>query len=317
MKADHQDREGWLNTLSGLETLADLYIHKPVSRPNFWRTAARKAGLAPLLKKADRLFRPEITPMKAPSGDLKLNELDTRGRASLYFSDEETAVYTVLFGCGDKIRDPLVRPDNIRYFVITDQKLRDDSLWQKLDVSGLLPQEILGDPVLCNRWCKMHPDLLFPDQSASVYVDANIYITSDLTPLTAGLEQFPVNMFRHRTRNCAYQEIEACYSQKKISRETRMREKKRLQEHGLPEHWGLLEAPVIARRHHDPRCLQIMAEWWKDFRECASRRDQIALMDCLWQLQIPPEEVGILGSNVRTCSLFIQLQHIRPGKQDS
>ena len=32
-------------------------------------------------------------------------------------------------------------------------------------------------------------------------------------------------------------------------------------------------------------------------------------MDCLWQLQIPPEQIGILGSNVRATEMFIQLPH--------
>ncbi len=295
--------------ISRLELLTDLYNHRPGSRAGFLKSLISGTRIGSVLKRLHNYYEPQSSPMKSPAGDLRLNLLNTRERAPLIFSDQEIAVYTVLFGAGDKIRDPLIFPDNIHYFVITDQDLREDCAWRKLDVSALLPEEIRDDPVLCNRWCKMHPDLLFPDHDVSVYLDANIFVTSDLTPLTAGLEQFPVTLFRHRTRDCAYQEIRACRVQKKAPLKKLMQDKERLKKRGLPEHWGLLEAPVIARRHHDPLCRRIMDEWWKDFCESASRRDQIALMDCLWQLQIPPERIGILGSNVRTTQMFIQLRH--------
>ena len=317
MKESCQDREGYLAMLSGFETLSDLYIHKPV--PWFGPLRNLVSGKVPgsLLKPVYNLVRPEATPMKSPAGDLKLDKLNTWERSPYYFSDEEIAVYTVLFGPGDKIQDPLVSPDNIHYFIITDQKLREQSLWQKKDVDGLLPAEIRGDSVLCNRWCKMHPERLFPDYKVSVYIDANILVTSDLTPLIAGLDQFPLTMFRHWFRNCVYQEIQACLAQKKASRKMLMMDKDRLERLGIPKHWGLLEAPVIARRHNDPLCCRIMDEWWEAFCKSASRRDQIALMDCLWKLQIRPEQIGILGFNVRATRLFIQMSHIESGKKSS
>ena len=318
MKESCEDREGYLKTLSGLEKLTGLYIRKPAPGRRTLRSALSGTRLRPLLKPVYGLLQRPATPMKTPPDDLNIDRLTTRERAPLYFSDTEIAVYTVLFGSGDEIREPLVSPDNIRYFIITDQALREDSLWQKRDVSGLLPEEIRDDPVLCNRWCKMHPDRIFPEYEVSIYLDANILITSDLTPLIAGLEKYPVNMFRHRTRDCAYQEIRACRKQKKAPRENLAQDKKRLEKRGLPKHWGLLEAPVIARRHHDPLCRGIMDEWWKDFCESVSRRDQIALMECLWQLQIPPEQIGILGSNVRATGLFIQFGHAAtPAKKRS
>ena len=78
--------------------------------------------------------------------------------------------------------------------------------------------------------------------------------------------------------------------------------------HGIPRNWGLLEASVIARKHADPRCVELMEAWWEAFIR-NSRRDQIPLIDCLWLKGINPAVIGTLGGNLRRCSLFVQMPH--------
>ena len=78
---------------------------------------------------------------------------------------------------------------------------------------------------------------------------------------------------------------------------------------GIPENWGLIEAPVISRKHHDPLCITIMDKWWECFMSGPSRRDQIALIDCLWQLGIDPSILATLGGSVSRCCLFWINQH--------
>ena len=79
----------------------------------------------------------------------------------------------------------------------------------------VVPAEYVSDPVLANRWCKMHPHQLFPQYPLSVYLDSNIRIVSDLTALTSAMTGFPVCMFRHKQRDCVYEEIHACLLKKK------------------------------------------------------------------------------------------------------
>ena len=112
-------------------------------------------------------------------------ELDTgnaRARRKLYFRDEKIVVYTALYGNYDRLWEPLFHPDNIDYAILTDQPVPENSSWHRCENGQLLPPEIRKDPVLCNRWCKMHPHLLFPEYACSIYVDANIRILSDMTP---------------------------------------------------------------------------------------------------------------------------------------
>ena len=244
-----------------------------------------------------------------PAGFLALDTQRAGQRKSLYVREERIAVYTSFFGPYDLLREPLLHPDNIDYFVVTDQAVPDGSLWKRLGPEDpALPGDVAADPVLANRWCKMHPHLLFPEYAFSVYLDANIWVLSDLTPLTASLERFPVAMFRHKNRDCVYEEIEACLAQGKGSPEVLRSHEQLIRSHGIPGHWGLLEASVIARKHLDPACVALMEAWWDAF--CSnSRRDQISLIDCLWLRGLEPASVGMLGDNLQRCDLFLQMHH--------
>ena len=93
----------------------------------------------------------------------------------------------------------------------------------------------------------MHPHLLFPEYEYSVYVDANIWIISDMTPVAAGLDRYPIAMFRHKKRDCAYDEVQACIDQKKADPASLRLHEKLLYAHGVPPKWGLLEASETRR----------------------------------------------------------------------
>ena len=84
-----------------------------------------------------------------------------------------------------------------------------------------------------------------------------------------------------------------------------------IQSHDVPKNWGLLEASVIARKHSDPRCMELMDAWWNSFAR-NSRRDQISLIDCLWLMGINPSVIGTLGNNLQRCDMFVQMSHLSP-----
>lgn len=240
--------------------------------------------------------------------DLALDKQKAVERKSLYVREQRIAVYTALFGSYDLLREPLLRPDNIDYYVLTDQGIPDGSVWERIDVTRIIPDEYQGDPVLCNRWCKMHPHLIFKDYQYSVYIDSNIWVFSDLTPLAAGLDTYPVAMFRHKKRDCVYDEVQACLDQEKDTKESLKAHLEVVRSHGVHKDWGLLEASVIARKHFEPECVALMDAWWESFIR-NSRRDQISLIDCLWAKGIQPYVIGTLGDNLQKCDMFLQLDH--------
>ena len=234
---------------------------------------------------------------------------DTFLRGDMYFSHNRIAVYTALFSKYDTIKEPQIHPDNIDYFIYTDQSVPEKSLWKKLDHSSVIPAECIGDPVLCNRWIKMHPHLLFPEYDYSIYIDSSITVLSDLTPMIKALDHYPVATFKHKSRKCVYEEIEACRKLNKATDSALNEHLSIIRARGIPKDWGLAEAPVISRKHNDALCKKIMDKWWECFFEGPSRRDQIALIDCLWQLGIEPSQLTTLGESVSRCCLFNISQH--------
>lgn len=300
-------QEDYVMLLVGLEEMARLYKAKRGSSAGGSRVkrlvrALRSGNLDGMLR-SRRVRRLGLDLPLATAGDdpWRTNPDD-------YFGDEQIVVYQAPFGGYDQIWEPLIHPDNVDYRMVTDQEVPQGSRWVRVDPADVVPRDLQGDPVLSNRWCKMHPHLLFPDHRTSIYLDSNILVVSDLTALARGLDGYPVAMFRHKNRDCVYQEIEACIVKGKDSKERLRAQEAVLRAHGVPEHGGLLEAPVIVRRHHDGRCVDLMDAWWAAFA-AGSRRDQIALADALWVRGVDASVVGTLGSDLRTCDLFVTMPH--------
>ena len=224
-----------------------------------------------------------------------------------YFSNKRIAVYTSVFGSYDRLLDPVIKPDNIDYYIITDQEVDKDSKWKKVDFEDVIPSEI-KDGTSKNRYVKMLPHKIFKDYDYSIYVDGNVWITSDLTPLISSLEEFPVAMHRHKNRDCVYDEIDVCIKKGKDSEDSLRNHQKLLEKHNVPRNFGLLEATVIARKHFDEECIDLMESWWKEFKE-NSKRDQISLIDCIWTKSINIDKIATLGNNTFDNNKFIIFSH--------
>ena len=317
MKPKGKLQSEYVRMLEALEKMAELYKQKPESPgrgnggcPRFVRILRqlRKNGPSKCIKKW-RIERSGIDlPLYSAEEKAAFPYRDYTEEEGRYFSEERIAVYMAMFGGYDRIREPLIQPDNVDYYLISDRPADEGSAWNRLDPAKLVPEEYLSDPVLSNRWCKLHPHELFPDHRLSVYVDSNFLIVSDLTALTAGIRDFPAAMFLHKNRNCVYDEIRACRIKKKVPEALLKKHEQLLRRRGVPEKYGLLEAPVIARRHMEPVCIRFMEHWWKAYLEGCGR-DQISLIDCMWKDGIRVEEVGTLGYDFRDCHLLIAMPH--------
>ena len=291
--------------LKGLERMAGLYKRAKKGGKGRSKTErALKMALRGQFKELRKAWRVEKAGL---DGIRPTRSVVKKYREDDYFRPERIAVYTALFGAYDAVEEPVIKPDNVDYYIVTDQARDAGSLWQAIDPAGVVPSD-LTDPVFKNRWCKMHPDKLFPDYEYSIYLDSNFLIVSDLTPFVGALSDYPVAMFGHKNRDCVYEEIKACILKEKDRPEALRAHEAELRRLGVPAHGGLLEAPVIVRRHHDPRCLRLMETWWTSFGKF-SRRDQIALIESLWKEGIPIGTLGSLGPDFTSCDKMIILPH--------
>lgn len=219
-------------------------------------------------------------------------------RTPCYFSRERIAIYTCIFGDYDLPQEPLFKPDNCDYFIITDQELKNNTVWKTIDPEEIIPDFSNMSNVLKNRYCKMMPHIIFKDYRYSIYIDGNVKVITDLTefiniPMTEG-----ILFHRHKARKCIYDEIEACKILKKAPESALDEFYEFLKGENFPREYGMVECNVIVRDHSNNKQVELMEEWWSYFNRFSVKRDQLSMAFLLWKHGISVDKVDKLGINV-------------------
>lgn len=226
----------------------------------------------------------------------KTNQKDNGKQETNYFSNERIAIYTSIFGNYDDLLEPYFIPDNCDFFVFTDQEIRKDSVWKKMET----PKEITNmSNIDKNRYVKMLPHKFFGKYKYSIYVDGNIQIIADMTEYINYLNEIGIGIHMHHLRDCVYQEIKAVKDAKRITKRDAKEHIEHLKKENMPEHYGLLQCNVIVREHNNKKCINIMEQWWEEFKKYC-KRDQVSLPYILYKNNITVNKVGVLGKNVYT-----------------
>ena len=231
-----------------------------------------------------------------------------------YFFPERIAVYTAVFSSYDELLEPKFLPDNCDFFVFSDSiTIPEGSAWKAKELPNLIQKEMQHfSPVEKNRYLKMHPDLLFPEYHYSVYADGNLLLYTDPTEYINRLSKYGISFYTHYRRKCVYEELRVVSAKCKITETQADEVKCFLLDADMPEKYGLLECPVIARRHHQPECKKLMSEWWELFRRFPYR-DQVLLPYVLFKNGIRTNELGLLGSNIWNDPGIKRVEHVNRG----
>jgi hypothetical protein len=145
--------------------------------------------------------------------------------------------------------------------------------------------------VLTNRFHKFFPQQLFPNAQYSVYIDGNIGIVGDITPL---LDEFIVSgaalgVFRHRDRMTVAQEVDACLDLDRFNQldlEIYESQVEHMYSEGMPPEQQLTDNGVIFRWHGHAGLASAMEGWWEELN-AYTRRDQLSLPYILWRHELP------------------------------
>lgn len=186
--------------------------------------------------------------------------------------DEELVVYTCITAGYDDL-PAITHPEHaVTYVCFTDGPAQEANGWQVRP----LPRR-LGDPVLENRFVKMHPHLLFPDHARSVYVDGNILLKPGVRAFAENaLRENDLALYTHPFRDCIYEEAEECAGIGHDWAWNFARQMRRYRSEGMPAHHGLYECNILFRRHHASAVSAVMEAWWLEFLQ-GVRRDQLSL----------------------------------------
>lgn len=246
---------------------------------------------------------------------LQINRSYNEWQEDLYISEEtrpSIAVYTCITSNYDIPKEPLVNLPNIDYYLFTDSETEIKSQnWKYTNINNLEIDEMMNlDNIQKNRFIKMHPHLFFKEYDYSLYVDGNVTVISDVTPLTKSVNQeIGVALHRHNHRNCIYNEAKVLKILGKGNRDKINTQINKYRLEGFPKQFGLLEATIILTDLKNQNSQIILQSWWEEFLESKSYRDQLSLPYVLWKSNAPIKKVGTLGVNLYRSSKFFIEHH--------
>lgn len=212
---------------------------------------------------------------------------------------EKVVVYSCILGDYDLITEPLIKPDNVTYVLLTDDKSKYDGITSKFNIIELDKLILKHGNILANRYVKFHPKVLFGDYDYSIYIDGNVRMISDASYIAAYTHcKTGIAMHRHRSRDCIYEEGEVCKLLNRGNKSKIDEELNYYKSQGFPQHFGMNEATIIASDLNNPLSEKLLDEWWQEFIKRGSYRDQLAWPFVLWMNNLSVDDVGCLGNDI-------------------
>ncbi|TNJ37582.1 DUF616 domain-containing protein [Chlorobaculum thiosulfatiphilum] len=181
-------------------------------------------------------------------------------------------VYTALFGEYDDLKNPPEPIDGCDFVCFTNnRKLRSGAF----DIRYFNIKDM--DNTRRNRMVKLLPHRFFPDHEYSLYIDGSVSIKrADIRDFALRhLVKHDWAVFSHSSRNCIYEELEACIERQKDDPVTMRRQIEHYRRNGHPEKYGLTENTILLRRHNQPNIIRFSELWWQELQR-HSKRDQLS-----------------------------------------
>jgi hypothetical protein len=200
-----------------------------------------------------------------------------------------TVVYTAQFGGYDQVMPALTVTPGVDHLVLSDRRFRVPAPWSVRVVE--IPEHVRTDR-LRNRYCKLHATRLLPDYALSAYVDTQLQIVEDLSPLLDGFAASgrPVGLMPHPHSRNVDHEVERSVRTGRIStteHAERWEEQRRRQRAaGFLDDQGVFIAWIVLRDHRSAAVVALEDAWWAELEQGVTR-DQVALPFALWRTRIP------------------------------
>ena len=200
------------------------------------------------------------------------------------------AVYTCITGNYDSLRKHRnSRNPDIDFICFTDNPslLFNDNGWTIKPI----PQDLLGlSKIKQQRLVKILPHRYLKGYDLSLWVDGNIEIRCDVDDFLKSLdfEKFHFYTRKHPSRDCIYEEARSILGFGKDSPQIVNPQIEEYRKEGYPEHFGLAETCIIARKHNEVDC-QILDNKWASELTGKSHRDQLSFDYSRWKTET---EVG-------------------------
>tara|TARA_B100000795_G_C22735732_1_gene413269 strand:+ start:399 stop:1178 length:780 start_codon:yes stop_codon:yes gene_type:complete len=216
-------------------------------------------------------------------------------------------IYTVITGSYDTIRQPAVIDDRFTYVCFSnDFSEKKIGIWE---IRKIIP--VIEDKQRLSRYPKLKPHELLQEFDYSVYMDANLVITK------AGFYECIFQLINQKQilsgikngwRDCIYEEGFRCILSRLDTAEKIIREMRMLKSEGFPEKFGMYEANIIFRKHHNEKVIKQSNMWWDTVQEFA-KRDQLCFSYTMWKNDLAWSYIFPDGSNTHNNTNIIFHPH--------
>lgn len=193
---------------------------------------------------------------------------------------KKIAVVTAIAGGFDKLHEPKFRDENADYIAFIDQDIK-SNIWQirRIEYTHFKQPRMTAKihKILIHKYC---------DYEYTLWVDGALSMLGSIGELINNfLGQADIALFRHRFRNCAYEEHLASFRNtlhaKGEPRSVRENQIKRYRNEGLPVKLGLYECTFILRKNNE-KVRKFNEMWWSEVSVYSSS-DQVPFMYTMWK----------------------------------
>lgn len=202
------------------------------------------------------------------------------------------AVYTCIVNGYDEPKMPLFIEDDCDYFMVSDdpRTASEDVKW--IDVNNVVPS-IDMNPKDKNRYCKLHPDILFPDYDYTIYLDGSIQIVGPISEYILDVGAAGIALHRHRRSVCLYKEGILLMWLGTVNRQDMIISLKRYAKEGFPRNYGMFECGMIVTDLNNVSVRELYKKWYEEYLRGIGR-DQQDLMYVLWKNGLK-DDIGIIS----------------------
>ena len=189
-------------------------------------------------------------------------------------------IYTSLTGNYDCLSQPLVKADDFDYICFSN-----DIKEKKIGVWEIAPIPYKNNDMMrLSRYVKIMPQEVLANYDYSLYIDANIQITSSYFYEIVNQrisEGGTIYQVPHPQYDCIYDDIRKAYLGRRVSLKDAKKQFGHLLEKGFPQHYGLYENGLMLRKHNDEFVVRLSKKWWDEYLSF-SKRDQFSLAYVYW-----------------------------------
>lgn len=194
-------------------------------------------------------------------------------------------IYSAMVGAYDDILQPKVVDERFDYILFSnDIEEKRVGVWE---VRPIMYHN--NDNTRICRYVKTHPEELLKEYEVSIWMDANIQITTDYLygrVLELDEQNVFVSALYHPTRDCIYAEAFTLLLMRLEHEDVIVDWCHKLRMEEYPRNNGLCETGILYRKHNDAKVKRVDNLWWRSIEQY-SRRDQLSFNYVLWKSGLP------------------------------